>query len=549
MTLQSGTRLHFVYFHLFKTTIPTGLPCYSCSPTVPSFKSDSSFFHKIAMGAIGSRAVKDDLAAHGHVVEELERGSLDAKIWKGVKRKRVRIPDLVCVSCGQRIEVRAKGEPKLSMSHSPTIPERRWDYGMVGDDLIAIPVCTAEANDDVHVNAHWTRGVLTAGISYWNEKEWVKWRPDGAVNYFAVQAFRDARPDQTQTKGAEEGSETTLSWRSCFAPCDGTVTVISDANITVENASGEQKRRGRKDMRPLVAIGDLVRLNQVLACNVTPRRAADLKCGGGLTSQGIFEMLRSQHLPVRFAGVKLARVRRDESLREVIEVIAANTDEDIYVRLEAKAYLAAVHAQQIEALFAGELSALDKADQLEAVIAIGEVGTESATILADILGSTSKDYFLRSAAAYCLGRIDSPVSRTALVKAFTAQTHRVREDALAALADVGFGALAELLEGVNHTDEQIQAGCAEVLRWLALRSDSITVERRIVPPIAGILSRENRSLMAVWLGGQLPEPFMQAVLTEVLGRDARLAYSLAVSWAFARSWIAPVHDSFRPPKQ
>ena len=106
-----------------------------------------------------------------------------------------------------------------------------------------------------------------------------------------------------------------------------------------------------------------------------------------------------------------------------------------------------------------------------------------------------------------------------------------------------------MLEGVNHTDEQIQAGCAEVLRWLALRSDSITVEQRIVPPIAGILSRENRSLMAVWLGGQLPEPFMQAVLTEVLGRDARLAYSLVVSWAFARSWIAPVHDSFRPPKQ
>lgn len=517
---------------------------------MPSFKSDSSFFHKIAMGAIGSRAVKEDLAAHGHMVDELERGSLDAKIWKGVKRKRVRIPDLVCVSCGQRIEVRAKSEPKLSMSHSPTIPERRWDYGMVGDDLIATPICAEDPNDGQHVNAHWTRGMLTAGTSYWNEKEWVRWHPDGAVNYFTVQAFRDALPDQTQTKGAEEGSETTLSWRSCFSPCDGTITAISDANITVENAAGERKRRGRKGMRPLVANGDLVRLNQVLACNVTPRRAVDLKCGSGLTPQGIFEMLHSQHLPVRFAGVKLARVRRDNSLRDAIEVIAANADEDIYIRLEAKAYLAAVHALPIDALFATDLSALDKADQLEAVISIGEVGTESAAVtLAGILGGTSNDYFLRSAAAYCLGRIDSPVSRTALVKAFTAQTHRVREDALAALADVGFGAMAELLAGVNHTDEQIQAGCAEVLRWLALRSDPITVEQRIVPPIAGILARENRSLMAVWLGGQLPEPLMQAALTEVLGHDARLAYSLAVSWAFARSWIAPVHDTFQPPKQ
>ena len=106
------------------------------------------------MGAIGSRAVKDDLAAHGHAIVELERGSLEAKIWKGVKRKRVRIPDLVCSDCGQRIEVRTKSETKLSMSHSPTIPERRWDYGMVGDDLIATPICSEERTDDLPTVTH-----------------------------------------------------------------------------------------------------------------------------------------------------------------------------------------------------------------------------------------------------------------------------------------------------------------------------------------------------------------------------------------------------------
>jgi HEAT repeat protein len=193
---------------------------------------------------------------------------------------------------------------------------------------------------------------------------------------------------------------------------------------------------------------------------------------------------------------------------------------------------------------------LDKADQLEAVIAIGEVGTEAAAvILSGILGDRTKDYFLRSAAAYCLGRIDSPTSRTALVNAFTAQTFRVREDALVALADVGFDAMAELLSGINHSDDQIQAGCAEVLRWLAIRSDTATVNNLLVPQVARILSGENRSLMSVWLGGQLPEPLMRAAITEVLDRDARLAYSLAVSWAFARSWIAPIHDAFLQPHQ
>src|SRR5208337_5131094 len=95
-----------------------------------AFKPDSSFFRKIAIGAIGSRAVCQDLSRHGHNAIELERGSTDTKLWKDVKRKRVRIPDLVCTICGLRIESRAKSKPELSMSHSPTETERSWDFGM-----------------------------------------------------------------------------------------------------------------------------------------------------------------------------------------------------------------------------------------------------------------------------------------------------------------------------------------------------------------------------------------------------------------------------------
>lgn len=516
---------------------------------MPSYKSDSSFFHKIAVGAIGSRTVKQDLASRGHCTIELERGSLDAKIWNGVKRKRVRIPDLVCRNCGQRIEVRTKTKPKISMSHSPTIPERRWDYGMVETDLVAIPIC-AEGNQSGDKNSHWTRGILADDISYWNEKEWVKWEPDGATNYFTVRAFRNAPPDKTERKGAEEGSETTLIWNSCFSPCNGSVVSISAANITVEGADGVSRRRGRKNMTEWVAIGDSVRRNQILACNVEPASDHQLQCPGGLTNASIMSMLGSVHLPVRFAGVKLARVRNMSGLLDHISAIANNRDEDIYVRLEAKAYLAQIHGEPIAGLFSADLSALDKADQLEAVIAIGEVGTEDAAILlSGILGDQTKDYFLRSASAYCLGRIDSVTSRTALVQAFAAQTYRVREDALAALVDVGFDAMAELLSGIDANNEEVQAGCAEVLRLIALRSDTATVGSRLVPQVASLLATEDRSLIAVWLGGQLPEPLMRAALGEVLDRDARLAYTLAVLWAFARSWIAPQYDSFQQPGQ
>lgn len=517
---------------------------------MPSFKSDSSFFHKIALGAIGSRAVTADLVGRGHTIVELERGALDAKIWKGIKRKRVRIPDLICISCGQRVEVRTKSKPELSMSHSPTIPERRWDFGMVGSDLISTPICTETDSEAMQIITQWTRGELASDTAYWSERERVKWQLDGAINYLTVQAFRDARPDKTQTKGAEEGSETTLIWRSCFSPCNGTVVAISDANITVQNMTGTRVRRGCKGIQPIVSVGDEVRRNQILACNVTPQGFGSLQCKAGLAADEMGGMLASQHLPVRFAGIKLARIRRVTALQHEISRIANDADEDIYVRLEAKAYMAQVHNVPIGTLFGAELAALDKPDQLEAIITIGEIGTESAAeLLATVLADPDKGYFLRSAAAYCLGRIDCAVARSALVQAFSTQSHRVREDALAALAGMGSGAIGELFSGISHSDEQIQAGCAEAIRWQALRSEPASLEQEIVRPLAQVLANDNRSLLAVWLGGQLPETLVQAALAKVMNRDSRLAYALAVAWAYARSWIAPLNDSLMVPKQ
>jgi hypothetical protein len=96
-----------------------------------ALKPDSSFFRKIAIGAVGSRAICTDLSSNGHNMVELERGSTETKLWKEVKRKRVRIPDLVCTHCGQRAESRAKTKAELSMSHSLTDQERAWDFGMV----------------------------------------------------------------------------------------------------------------------------------------------------------------------------------------------------------------------------------------------------------------------------------------------------------------------------------------------------------------------------------------------------------------------------------
>jgi hypothetical protein len=119
---------------------------------------------------------------------------------------------------------------------------------------------------------------------------------------------------------------------------------------------------------------------------------------------------------------------------------------------------------------------------------------------------------------------------------------------LATLADAGFGAIADLLAGLARSNSaDIQAGCAEVVRWLAHRSDPETVANQIVPGVARALQAQDRTALSVWLGGQLPADIMRPALGAVLDSDARLAYALSVAWAFAQSWIAPLHDGFNPP--
>ena len=95
-----------------------------------TLKTDESFLEKIAIGATGTRRVFEDLERQGHVPIELERGSRSFKIWKAIKIKRVRVPDILCTRCGHRIESRAKTNLSISMSHSSSDAERGWDAGL-----------------------------------------------------------------------------------------------------------------------------------------------------------------------------------------------------------------------------------------------------------------------------------------------------------------------------------------------------------------------------------------------------------------------------------
>jgi hypothetical protein len=110
-------------------------------------KSDLDFLRNVSMGAIASARVIKDLAASGLSPIELERSCTSNKMWK-TRFRGQRVPDLLCVKTGIRFEVRGKGALCIRMSDSPNRPERSWDAGLRGQDIVAI-VQIAEQGEEM----------------------------------------------------------------------------------------------------------------------------------------------------------------------------------------------------------------------------------------------------------------------------------------------------------------------------------------------------------------------------------------------------------------
>ncbi len=419
-----------------------------------STKPDASFFRKIVVGAIGTRAVINDLRPYGHEFIELERGSTDTKLWRGVKRKRVRIPDLVCRNCGQRIECRAKTKNDLAMSHSPNDEERTWNFGMVGTDWIGFPVCTAIEEVDT------TIGRLKGSGSFWNEVNRIRWTTNTSVNYFTVAEFEKHQHNRSSTKSGAEGAETFIQWKATF--CTKQQGVVSQVNhaegkITVKPSDGRAHTwTVSSPLRIVVSEGDEVHFGQVLAAAPQPISVQDLNCCGDLSLDQISEMLSSRQRTRRFTGVKLARVRQVRELQSSIQSIAQDPDEDVYVRLEAATYLVGVCGHSADSLFGEFVDGNDEQNQLESVIAMGEARTEGAVrLLASVLHDVNRPYFLRSAAAWSLGQTQFESANEQLVAAFADLDHKLRHESLETLVGLGGRSVERLLAGLRESNSDI----------------------------------------------------------------------------------------------
>ena len=176
----------------------------------------------------------------------------------------------------------------------------------------------------------------------------------------------------------------------------------------------------------------------------------------------------------------------------------------------------------------------DPQTQLETVIAIGETATpEAVELLSEILDDKQHPYFLRSAAAWCLGQIGGEKAISKLVHLFTDVDIKLREEALDRIVSIGQSSVPILLERIHDTDTDTAAGCAEALRQQQPLAGDI-----LDKIVARLRMPESLSIWPVWLLGHLPREQVAPSIAELQDSAPQLQYALSLLWSFVESWIA-----------
>ena len=194
-------------------------------------KVDSSFLKFVTMGAVGARRVTELMARAGLQPIELERYSRSNKIWQ-TKVKRLRLPDLLCVRTGLRVEVRAKSKLAIKMSDAPDNPDRRWNTGLAPEDVIAF-VLIRETED----------GTIQAANN---------------AEFFTVESLiaTAAHSKLGPPKSASEGAERDREWPSTVATSNGEVQAVDGTRLRTTLATGRNQTYQLRGKTAYFAAGD-----------------------------------------------------------------------------------------------------------------------------------------------------------------------------------------------------------------------------------------------------------------------------------------------------
>jgi hypothetical protein len=343
-------------------------------------KSDLDFLRNVSLGALGCALVMQDLARSGLRPIELERACTSNKMWK-TRFRGHRVPDLLCVKSGIRFEVRGKGTLCIRMSDSPNRPERRWDAGLRGRDIVAI-AHIAEQGAELAASPQPT--------------------------YFTVADLR-ASTGRTRAAGQKvpaQGSESSLEWPCTVPLASGRVTEVSARVIQAILDDGTRRTYRLAGRHPYVTAGDAFTGGQAILSGVVRRTAAPADLVR--QSWSAWEALRSRNALDRLCAAKAIPHLPTLRTRAAAQLEQALSGEgDVRVALELAGALAQLGAQAGSAYLARTLQADESPEaMLEAVLILA--GLKDAAASAALHAIAADRRFLgreiRQAAAWGLGK-------------------------------------------------------------------------------------------------------------------------------------------------
>ena len=331
-----------------------------------AFKANESFLRFLSIGAVGVRRIMGDLRSVGFEPIELERYSTSNKIW-ATKVKRLRLPDLLCVRTGMRVEARAKSDLKIRMSDAPDNPNRVWDAGLRDNDIVAVIACSH--SDDGP-------------------------QPADHANYFTVTALKESVRLSTLSarKSATEGAELDRTWPAIVPSRDGTVLEISPDRLKVQ-MHADSERPSRRQTYALngktayVEPGSEFEANTMILAGA-PSALADLSTYSSLRYEPLGDLAADSSVD-RYAAVKALRYRQSAGavvVRAIESLI--HREEDPRVALEAAASGAAVGSEFAQARLS---TCIWDNDDLP------ELRMEAAFILTELGNSFARDQLRRVA--------------------------------------------------------------------------------------------------------------------------------------------------------
>jgi len=393
-----------------------------------SFKTDESFLEKLAIGAVGTQKVIENLTQQGHTPVELERGSTGYKIWKALE------------------------------------------------------------NDKVI---------------------------------------------QEKPKGSQEGFESRLTWPSSVASSDGKVTEISN-RIKFKRSSDKRtislalSKKGIS-LTPCVTAEEEIKRYQILASVVpvskeVPTREIDLPFY-------YLNMLTSASISERYGAAKACSFLVGHFDENPLTERINDSDEHIYVKLEAAAALARSNFQIGYDFIESVLNSDYLEHRLEAIIILGELFSERAgQLLIQVLSDDSHYEEIRAGAAWALGELNLKSTIPSLVSAFNEMILPVRIEAARSLRKMCSSHVEEILDFFKNASENERPGVSWALGRYGQWNLNELIDR---------IDLENVD-MRQWGAYIIGNSDQNRIINDIESlkqTDPQLYFAITVLWKITSSWV------------